>query len=78
MKEEKNIFINFINKNTYEKISKYFNNFFLVMESNCKIIKCENLDKLKKIRDYYILSNSYLNKYNNKIDFYKAFLLFNK
>ena len=30
--QEKNNIINFINTNTYEQISKYFNNFFLVME----------------------------------------------
>ena len=30
--KEKNNIINFINTNTYEQISKYFNNFFLVME----------------------------------------------
>ena len=48
--EEKNNIINFINTNTYEKISKYFNKFFLVIESQCKIIQCKNLDKLEEIR----------------------------
>ena len=52
--QEKNNIINFINKNTYEQISKYFNKFFLVMEDN--FIQCENLDKLEDLRKKSLLN----------------------
>ena len=54
--EEKNNIINFINTNTYEQISKYFNKVFLVIED--AFIQCENLDKLEDLRKKILLKSS--------------------